>query len=53
MIKVYLAWLDLLGVERERMRYAVMIHESADASAAEEYWANVVGADRSAFTRRL
>ncbi|WP_329598296.1 hypothetical protein OIE43_24915 [Streptomyces pseudovenezuelae] len=49
MIKVYLAWLDLLGVERERMRYAVMIHESADASAAEEYWANVVGADRSAF----
>ncbi|MFD4409715.1 hypothetical protein [Streptomyces sp. NPDC058475] len=49
MIRVFLAWLDLLGVERERLRYCVMIHESADVAGAERYWADLVGADRSAF----
>ncbi|MFE7898810.1 hypothetical protein ACFU3E_15075 [Streptomyces sp. NPDC057424] len=49
MIRVFLAWLDLLGVERDRIRYAVMIHESADIPGAELYWAELVGADRSAF----
>ncbi|KOV91012.1 hypothetical protein ADK65_36205 [Streptomyces sp. NRRL B-1140] len=49
MIEVFLAWLDLLGVERERLRYTVMIHETADVTAAEQYWSDLVGADRSAF----
>jgi len=49
MIKVFHAWLDLLGIERERLRYSVMIHETADVAAAEQYWAELVGADRSAF----
>ncbi|MFE5187516.1 hypothetical protein [Streptomyces sp. NPDC056628] len=49
MIQVYLAWLDLLGVERERLRFHVLIHENADVAGAEEYWAGLVGADRSAF----
>ncbi|WP_046731721.1 hypothetical protein [Streptomyces humi] len=48
-IKVYLAWLDLLGVGRERLRFTVMIHETADITGAEQYWADLVGADRSAF----
>ncbi|MFI6207098.1 hypothetical protein ACIBAI_11925 [Streptomyces sp. NPDC051041] len=51
MIRLFLAWLDLLEVERERVAYRVMIHESADAEAAERYWAGVVRADRSAFGR--
>ncbi len=51
MIKVYLAWLDLLGVERERLRFTVMIHENADVTGAERYWAGLVGADRSAFNK--
>ncbi|MFC7993305.1 hypothetical protein ACFUV2_28880 [Streptomyces pilosus] len=51
MIKVYLAWLDLLGVERERLRFAVMIHENADVTGAEQYWAELVGAGRSAFNK--
>ena len=51
MIAVFLAWLDLLEVERERLRFTVMIHESADAAGAERYWADVVGADRSAFNK--
>ncbi|WP_031481444.1 hypothetical protein [Streptomyces bicolor] len=49
MIKVFLAWLDLMGVERERLRFTVMIHETADVAGAEQYWADFVGADRSAF----
>jgi transcriptional regulator with XRE-family HTH domain len=50
-IGVFLAWLDLLGVERERLRFSVMIHESADVAGAERYWADLVGADRSAFNK--
>lgn len=51
MIQVFLAWLDLLGVERERLRYCVMIHENADVTAAEQYWADLVNADRSSFNK--
>ncbi|MFJ9819849.1 hypothetical protein ACIRU3_32210 [Streptomyces sp. NPDC101151] len=51
MIKVYLAWLDLLQVERERARHHVMIHENADVEGAERYWADLVGADTSTFNR--
>ncbi|MFF5160575.1 hypothetical protein ACFY3N_30855 [Streptomyces sp. NPDC000348] len=45
-IQVYLAWLNLLGVHRERLRFRVMIHETADVSAAEQYWADLVGVAR-------
>jgi transcriptional regulator with XRE-family HTH domain len=51
MIRVYLHWLDLLGVERERLRFTVMIHENADVVGAERYWAELTGADRSAFNK--
>ncbi|MFF4491087.1 hypothetical protein ACFY0F_32260 [Streptomyces sp. NPDC001544] len=48
MISVFLAWLELLGVGRDRLHCRVMIHESADVDAAEHYWADLVGIDRSA-----
>ncbi|MFE6398801.1 hypothetical protein [Streptomyces alboflavus] len=51
MINVYLAWLDLLGVAPERLRYRVMIHESADVAAAERFWADVVRVDVAVFQR--
>ncbi|MFJ8465664.1 hypothetical protein [Streptomyces swartbergensis] len=51
MIRVFMAWLDLLGVERDRLRFTVMIHESADVTGAERYWAEVVGTERSAFNK--
>ncbi|MEU5363438.1 hypothetical protein ABZ354_08085 [Streptomyces sp. NPDC005925] len=51
MVQVYLAWLDLLGVGREHLRCTVMIHETADIPAAERYWADLTGTDRSAFTK--
>ncbi|WP_149548852.1 hypothetical protein [Streptomyces marokkonensis] len=44
-IRVYLAWLDLLGVERSRLRYRVMIHETADVEGAESHWADLLGVD--------
>lgn len=51
MIRVFLAWLDLLDVGRERLRFTVLIHESADVATAERYWAELVGADRYAFNK--
>ncbi|MFG3120003.1 hypothetical protein ACGF4C_37295 [Streptomyces sp. NPDC048197] len=45
MIRVYMAWLTLLGVEREHLRFSLMIHESADVVGAEQYWADLVGID--------
>ena len=51
MIRIFLAWLDLLEVERERLRFRVMIHETADVAAAERYWADLVGVDRPRFNK--
>lgn len=51
MIKVFLAWLRLLGVQRDRLRFTVMIHEKADVAGAEQYWADLVEADISAFNK--
>ncbi|MEU4872950.1 hypothetical protein [Streptomyces sp. NPDC021608] len=50
-IQVYLAWLDLLGVAREHLRFTVMIHENADVAGAESHWAELTGADRSRFNK--
>ncbi|KRV48900.1 hypothetical protein AQ490_23585 [Wenjunlia vitaminophila] len=40
---LFLRWLELLGVGRERWRFTVSIHESADVAAAERFWADLVG----------
>lgn len=45
MIRVYLLWLDLLAIPRERVRFALNIHESADIAGAERFWAQHVGVD--------
>ncbi|MEU1330317.1 hypothetical protein [Streptomyces sp. NPDC005865] len=50
-IEVYLSWLRLLGVERERLTYRVMIHATADVKAAELYWADLVGVDHAALQK--
>ncbi|MFF4170906.1 hypothetical protein [Streptomyces sp. NPDC001744] len=51
MIRVFIAWLDLLGVEPERRRHYVMIHETADATGAERYWGALIGVDPSTFNK--
>ena len=53
MIAVFLAWLDLLEVGRERLNCRVMIHESADVEAAEHYWADIVGIDVTALGKTI
>ncbi|MEU2052052.1 hypothetical protein [Streptomyces bungoensis] len=50
-IRIYLAWLDLLGVERERLRYRLMIHETGDVEGTQQYWADLIGVDVSVFQR--
>jgi len=50
-IKTYLAWLDLLGVDRARLTFRVLVHESADIEAAHRHWAAVAGVDVSVFAR--
>lgn len=49
MISVFLAWLRLMGVTTERIRFHVHIHESADIAQAEDFWAGHTGADASRF----
>ncbi|WP_445270786.1 helix-turn-helix domain-containing protein [Streptomyces sp. DSM 41634] len=51
MIRLHLAWLRLLDVEDEHLRYSLMIHETADASSAEAFWADLTGADASQFLK--
>lgn len=48
-ISLYLHWLALLGVSKERLRFAVQIHESADADSALDFWAQLVGVPSSSF----
>ncbi|MFD8721580.1 hypothetical protein ACFV2H_27230 [Streptomyces sp. NPDC059629] len=50
-IRLYLRWLESLGVARERMRFRVSIHESADVTAAEAFWAELAGVSPSSFQR--
>ncbi|MFE4603929.1 hypothetical protein ACFRKE_24095 [Kitasatospora indigofera] len=49
MIRFFEAWLDLVGVSKDRRRYSVQIHETADILGAERFWAEVVGAGPMSF----
>ena len=42
MVRLFLRWLELNGVDRERLRYQVHIHESADVPKAEVFWAGTL-----------
>ncbi|WP_435189106.1 hypothetical protein [Streptomyces sp. bgisy126] len=50
-ITLYLRRLDLLGVTPDRLRFRVSIHESADVTEAEGFWAELAGVDGSTFQR--
>ena len=51
MIRLFLAWLQLIGIGPERLSFAVSIHESADVEAAVGFWAGVVGVPPKRFMR--
>ncbi|KAA0930774.1 hypothetical protein [Streptomyces apricus] len=48
-IEVFMAWLRLVGVTADQMRFHVHIHETGDVEGAERFWADLVGADAAAF----
>ncbi|MEU3930495.1 hypothetical protein AB0E85_00305 [Streptomyces sp. NPDC029044] len=50
-ISFFLRWLDVLGVERERLRFRVSIHESANVARSETFWAALAGVEPSTFQR--
>ncbi len=49
MILLFIAWLRLLGVEAHRLKFRLMVHESADVPAVERYWADLVETDLALF----
>lgn len=50
MVTTFLSWLLLMGVESDRLRFRLQIHETADAKAAMHYWSDVVGHPLTSFT---
>ena len=50
-IRVFLAWLALLGIEQDELVFRVAIHISGDVDAAERFCAGVVGIPRSKLRR--
>jgi hypothetical protein len=53
LIRFFLTFLQQAGVSRERLRFCVHIHCSADAEAAVRYWADVAGAGPGQFYRTV
>ena len=51
LIRLFLAWLRLVGVSPDRLIFRLHIHESADVSRALTFWSAVVGAPASQFSR--
>lgn len=51
MIRLFVAWLALVGVTRNRIRWRLHIHESADEGAALRYWSAALGVPEECFSR--
>lgn len=49
LIRLFLAWLRLVGVTPDRLVFRVHIHESADAAEAQAFWSRVVDAPPTQF----
>lgn len=51
MIRLFLRWLDLVGVEKERLSFRISIHEDAHVERAVHYWSEVVDVPFARFQR--
>ncbi|MCX5200734.1 hypothetical protein OG897_04545 [Streptomyces sp. NBC_00237] len=49
MIQIFLAWLKLVEVTPDQVRFYVHAHESADVSGIEHFWSDFVGVDFAEF----
>ena len=51
MIRFFIRFLDVAGIERKDLVYRLQIHETADVEAAQRYWLEVTDADPTQFRR--
>ena len=51
MIRLFLAWLDLMGIDPAHVTFRVAIHEGADIDGAVKQWADIVGVPTDQFQR--
>jgi hypothetical protein len=51
MIRLFLAWLDLVGVDRDAVKFRLAIHEDADAGRALNEWAHILAVSPQRFHR--
>jgi predicted transcriptional regulator len=51
LIRLFLRFLDAVGVERSSVIYCVQIHESANIEAAQRFWLDVTEADPAQYRR--
>lgn len=51
MIRLFLAWLELLGIGRDRLVCNLSIHKSGDVAGATEFWSDLVGIPASQFRK--
>src|SRR5579859_152459 len=51
LIRFFLRFLHTVGVEPNRLTYRVLIHENADARAAERFWSDVTRAELARFRK--
>jgi hypothetical protein len=51
MIRLFLSWLDLAGVDPPSITFRVAIHKDAEVAEALDYWAGVVGVPAERFLR--
>ena len=50
-IRLYLAWLRLLGIPSEDLTYRIVIHDSANVDVATAHWAKVAGTTEAALAK--
>jgi len=51
MILFFLRFLNVAGIQRERIRCQVAIHESADVAGAQQFWQQLIGLPSEQFRR--
>jgi hypothetical protein len=51
LVRFFLRFLAVAGVQRSELVYCVNIHESADIEAAQKFWEDVCAVPRSQFTK--
>lgn len=49
MIRLFLSWIEVIGVERASITFRLAIHEDANVSGALAYWERVVGVPATSF----